>query len=79
MNLSRRQIMGLAAIAAAPAGLAGCGFTGGSSGSEASGGDSLTFTTWGTDAELAGLKSAISGFEAANDGVTVKLNAVPYE
>jgi len=79
MNLSRRQIMGLAAIAAAPAGLAGCGFTGGSGGSEESAGDTLTFTTWGTDAELAGLRSAISGFESANEGVTVELNAVPYE
>lgn len=79
MNLSRRQIMGLAAIAAAPTGLASCGFTGGSGGSEDSGGDTLTFTTWGTDAELAGLRSAVAGFEAANDGVTVELNAVPYE
>ncbi len=78
MDLSRRQIMSLTAIAAAPAGLASCGFTGGS-GEQESDGDTLTFTTWGTDAELAGLRSAIAGFEAANDGVTVDLNAVPYE
>ena len=80
MDLSRRQIMGLAALAAAPAGLASCGFTSSGSGEEASGGnETLTFTTWGTDAELEGLRSAIAGFESANDGVTVDLNAVPYE
>ncbi len=39
----------------------------------------LTFTTWGTDAELAGFASAIAGFEEANPGSTIELNAVPYE
>ena len=39
----------------------------------------VTFTTWGTDAELAGFRAVISSFEKANDGVTVQLNSVPYE
>lgn len=69
----------MAALAAAPVGLASCGFTGGGSSQQETEGDTLTFTTWGTDDELAGLRSAIAGFEAANDGVSVKLNAVPYE
>ena len=41
--------------------------------------DTLTFTTWGTDAELAGFRSAIAAFEKANAGRQVTLNAVPYE
>ncbi len=39
----------------------------------------MTFTTWGSDSELAAFRSAISGFEKQNSGVTVTLNAVPYE
>ena len=38
----------------------------------------LAFTTWGTDAELAGLRQGIARFEAANTGAKIALNAVPY-
>ncbi|MGB3685191.1 MAG: sugar ABC transporter substrate-binding protein [Ornithinimicrobium sp.] len=82
MHLNRRNFLALAAAAAAPAGLASCGFTGGGSGGSDSsngGSDTLTFTTWGTDEELAGFRATIERFEAANDGATVELNAVPYE
>ena len=81
MSPTRRRFLSLAALAAAPVGLAGCGgfapkkdpMATGSGGSEI-----LEFTTWGTDAELAALGKIIEDFESANSGVTVKLNSVPY-
>ena len=75
MDITRRHFLAGATGLGASAALAGCGFTKSSSTST----DSLTFTTWGTDAELAGFRSAISAFEKANDGAKVALNAVPYE
>lgn len=39
----------------------------------------LTFTTWGTDNELAGFRTAIASFESANAGAKVALNAVPFQ
>ncbi|WP_130013974.1 ABC transporter substrate-binding protein [Serinicoccus sediminis] len=78
MRLSRRSFLAALGAAATPAALGGCaGFSTGSGSSTAEG--TLSFTTWGTDAELAALRSAISAFEAANDGASVELNAVPYE
>ncbi|WP_299518914.1 sugar ABC transporter substrate-binding protein [uncultured Serinicoccus sp.] len=78
MRLSRRSFLAALGAAATPAALGGCaGFSTGSGPASTEG--SLTFTTWGTDAELAALRSAISAFEAANDGASVELNAVPYE
>lgn len=83
MTLSRRHFLAALSAATAPAVLSGCGgfSTGGGSeeAADSSGGGSLTFTTWGTDAELAGFRSAITAFQSANSGVTVDLNAVPYE
>ncbi|RFA17433.1 sugar ABC transporter substrate-binding protein [Subtercola boreus] len=86
MELTRRQILIGAAAASLPLLLAGCGFAppattsgGGATGSGGSGATgTLTFTTWGTDAELAGFKSAIDRFQQANAGATVSLNSVPY-
>lgn len=81
MDLSRRQLLGAAGALSLPAVLAACGgFSTSGSNPQPSGGDSnaLTFTTWGTDAELAGFTSAIDGFQKANAGATVTLNAVPY-
>ncbi|WP_375430716.1 ABC transporter substrate-binding protein [uncultured Friedmanniella sp.] len=76
--ITRRRFLGGASALAAPAGLSGCGF--GLSGSKPDDdANTLSFTTWGTDSELAGFRKAITGFEAANAGVTVTLNAVPYE
>ncbi len=81
MTLSRRHFLATAAAAAAsPLVLAGCGgfSTSGSPDPQATG-EALTFTTWGTDAELAGFRSVITAFEKANSGSKVALNAVPYE
>ena len=78
MELSRRHFLGAAGVASAPLFLAGCGFAPGASQPEADS-DTLTFTTWGTDAELAGFQASIDAFEAANEGQTVTLNSVPYE
>lgn len=75
-EISRRRFLAGAGALSATAVLAGCGFTR----QEPTGGDGeLTFTTWGSDSELAAFRSAISGFEKQNSGVTVTLNAVPYE
>lgn len=80
MDLTRRQLLSAAGALALPAVLAGCGGGFSASGGEQSTGtDTLAFTTWGTDAELAGFRTLISGFETANPGKKVKLNSVPYQ
>lgn len=73
MTLDRRRFLSLSGVAAASV-LAGCGFV-----PREPDPDALTFTTWGTDAELAGFRSAIAGFEKARPGTRVALNAVPYD
>lgn len=78
MDLDRRHFLTAAGALAVPAVLAGCGFA--PSGAPAgSGTDTLAFTTWGTDAELAGFRTAIAAFEKANSGSKVALNSVPYD
>ena len=77
MDLTRRRFLSAAGTVAVPLAVAGCGFSPKSSGSK-SNDNTLTFTTWGTDAELAGFRTAIAGFEKANSGAKVTLNAVPY-
>ncbi len=78
MDITRRALLG--ALGAGSAALvAGCGGFSTAGSKAAAGSDTLTFTTWGTDAELAGLRSAIAGFEKAHAGAKVALNAVPYE
>ncbi|NQX26691.1 sugar ABC transporter substrate-binding protein [Microbacteriaceae bacterium VKM Ac-2854] len=80
MQLSRRTFFGAAGVAATPLLLSGCGFVAPAAPSgSGTAADTLTFTTWGTDSELAGFAAAIKNFEAANAGATVTLNAVPYE
>ena len=81
MTLTRRHFLAATAAAATVPALASCGgfSTAGSDAGGESDGGTLTFTTWGTDSELAGFKKAIDGFQAANPGSTVTLNAVPYE
>lgn len=75
--ITRRILGTTAALAAAALMLSGCtGFTGG--GSTTSEG-TLTFTTWASDSEKAAFEQLVSDFEAANDGVTVELNVVPYD
>lgn len=78
MHLPRRSFLALSGVGALSL-ATGCGFApqSGSQSSAATG--SVTFTTWGTDAELAGFRAAITAFEAANPGAKVELNAVPYE
>ncbi len=81
MDLTRRHFLGAAGALTGSALLAGCGgfsTSGSGSGGDTSA-DTLTFTTWGTDSELAGFRKAIKGFQQANAGTTVNLNAVPYE
>jgi multiple sugar transport system substrate-binding protein len=78
MKFTRRHFLGGASALAAPVLLSSCGFsTSGSSAKTSS--DTLAFTTWGTDSELAGFRNVIGRFEAANSGMKVALNAVPYE
>ena len=79
MALSRRHFLGGVGALGAPVALAGCGGFSTAGSSEQAGSDTLTFTTWGTDSELAGFRDAIGRFQEANAGATVSLNAVPYE
>jgi multiple sugar transport system substrate-binding protein len=58
--------------------LAGCGFAPQQSAPSTPGSKTLTFTTWGTDAELASFARAIAAFEQSNPGSKVSLNSVPY-
>jgi multiple sugar transport system substrate-binding protein len=78
VTLTRRQLIGTSGVLAAPLLLAGCGFVP-QAAQKTTGTGTLAFTTWGTDAELAGFKQAIASFEKANPGSSVRLNAVPYE
>ena len=73
---SRREVLGLVGGVGATAFVAGCGGFGGS-GDDAVEGE-LTFTTWGTDAELQGFERTIAGWSDANPGASVRLNAVPF-
>ncbi|GAA5034159.1 hypothetical protein GCM10023258_34710 [Terrabacter aeriphilus] len=77
MDLDRRHFLTAAGLVALPTLLSSCGFAPQSS-SSPSGTDTLSFTTWGTDSELAGFRTAIAAFQKANPGSTVTLNAVPY-
>lgn len=76
MQLTRRNFLAALGVTAVPVALTGCGFTGGTAKASS---DTLTFTTWGTDSELAGFRDVIAQFEKANSGSKVALNAVPYE
>ena len=81
MHLTRREFLWRAGLSAAGAGvasaaLASCGFV--RQGSTV-GPRELSFTTWGSDSELAGFRRAIADFQTANPGDTVQLNSVPYE
>jgi multiple sugar transport system substrate-binding protein len=78
VKITRRQALAAAGGATIPLALAGCGFVPSASPSKAASG-TITFTTWGTDAELAGFRKVIASFEKARSGVKVALNAVPYE
>lgn len=78
MPLTRRQLLRTAGALAAPALLAGCGGFSTSGSKPAADKNTLTFTTWGTDSELAGFHKAIAAFEKSNSGSKVTLNAVPY-
>lgn len=79
MYLSRRNFLVGAGVAATPLLLAGCGFAPAPSTKQSAASGTLTFTTWGTDSELAGFQRSIDAFQKANAGAKVSLNAVPYE
>ena len=80
MKLNRRRSLAMgAAIVVVSTVLSGCtGFGGGGGGGGEAGSNELTFTTWAGDSEAVAFKALIKQFEADNDGVTVKLNVVPY-
>lgn len=82
MKLSKKRMLGGAALLSTGALLlAGCaGFGGGgSNGGDSGGSKNLTFTTWGSESEETQFKALIKEFEGQHDGVTVKLNVVPYD
>ena len=88
MALNRRQILTGGLSLGAAAGLSSCaGLTGRSSSdtpsasSSGSGGAlqaELTFVNWSGDTEKMAFDAVIKAFEAANPGITVKTETVPY-
>ena len=76
MAVSRRHFLTVAGAASLVPFVTACGFTGSSKSSSSS--EGITFTTWGTDAELAGFRSVIANFKKTSGGFPVTLNAVPY-
>ena len=78
VKITRRQALAAGGGATIPLALAGCGFVPSATQSKAASG-TIAFTTWGTDAELAGFRKVIAAFEKAHSGAKVALNAVPYE
>ncbi|MGF2950058.1 ABC transporter substrate-binding protein [Microbacterium alcoholitolerans] len=79
MRIGNQRLVGIVGLGAASAlVLSGCaGFGGGGSG--AGDDQTLTFTTWGSEAEETSFKKLISDFEAEHEGVDIKLNVVPYD
>ena len=76
-DLTRRRFLQAFGAASVSTAIAGCGgFTRSQSSTSAK---TLSFTTWGTDSELAGFKRLIASFEAANPGTKITLNSVPYQ
>lgn len=83
MQVNRRRFLGAAGALSIGAALSACGgFTRADPAAPetaAGGSGDLTFTTWGSDSELAGFRAAIAAFESATPGSKVQLNSVPYE
>ena len=79
MPVTRRSLLATAGAASLTTLLASCaGFSGQPSGGSSSGTRTLTFTTWASDTEKTAYQKLIKSFQAANKGVTVKANYVPY-
>jgi len=78
VDVTRRTFLIGSGVLSLPLFLAGCGFVPQQSAPSSSGTKTLTFTTWGTDAELESFARAITAFEGQNAGARIELNAVPY-
>jgi multiple sugar transport system substrate-binding protein len=76
-SMSRRRFLAVAGAAAGAVGLAGCGgfSTGGDS--AAADPDTLKFTLWGQDSEIAAFKALADKFKQ-QENVTVQINNVPF-
>jgi ABC-type glycerol-3-phosphate transport system substrate-binding protein len=74
---TRREFLVLSGSAAVV--LAGCGGSDGGGGGGDGATGTLSFTTWGSEAELAAFKQIIAAFERANPGAKVALREVPFE
>lgn len=82
MKINHKRVVAAAAVVTVGAlALSGCtGFGGGGGGGGGgSSSQSLTFTTWGSEAEEMQFKKLIKQFESENDGASIKLNVVPYD
>ena len=84
---TRRQFLAAGGVGAASLLLAACGGSDGGSSPSGSAGakagakpkGNITFTTWGTDAEIKSFRTSIAGFEKANPGTKVTLRELPFE
>ncbi len=82
MNRTRREFLAASAAAGGALWLGGCG--GSREGAQTGDGGAastgtVTFTTWGSAAELAAIRALIADFERANSGARVRLREVPFE
>ncbi|NUS01810.1 MAG: sugar ABC transporter substrate-binding protein [Nonomuraea sp.] len=79
MHLNRRQFLRAAGSTAIGLGAAGAlSACGGSSGGGSPSG-TLTFSVWGSDAELAAFNTVARAFEKQNAGTKVKVEQLPFE
>ncbi|WP_049562076.1 ABC transporter substrate-binding protein [Nonomuraea sp. SBT364] len=76
MQLNRRQFLRTAIGTAAASSLAACGGSPSTGGASA---DTLTFSVWGSDAELGSFNAVARAFEKQNAGITVKVEQLPYQ
>lgn len=82
MPNTRREFLAASAIAGGALWLGACGgddeeSSAGSGGGPATG--TVTFTTWGSAAEIAAIKALVGDFERDNAGARVRLREVPFE
>lgn len=82
MANTRREFLAASAIAGGALWLGACGGDEESSSAGGEGGattGTVTFTTWGSAAEIAAIRALIRDFERENPGARVRLREVPFE
>ncbi|MGN5634809.1 ABC transporter substrate-binding protein [Streptomyces sp. AC154] len=78
MAVARRAVLGAAAVGAGAVGFARrAGFTPSKTGS--AGADTLTFSLWGADSEIAAFQALARAYERRHHGIRVEIRMEPYQ